>query len=234
MLRMRRILGSHCNELGLVSRDRDYRKQGRQPSFPLPVNGLKHWVNSIRPGFWFLLILAAKLCSAPAASAEFAGAGSTSLPPDEHASSTWPKDDAIGGWHFVRSAGTSSEQGASAILHTADFERSDPRFAGLMLRCGREGIEAVIVVIEPFPPAARPEITLHALGKETKFTGTVIPTGAGIRLPRDATGLITGAWHAARDLDVKVIDGDKEFHGTVTLLGLTGALESLNADCIQK
>lgn len=31
-----------------------------------------------------------------------------------------------------------------------DFERSDPRLAGLMLRCGREGVEAVLVVVELF------------------------------------------------------------------------------------
>ena len=50
---------------------------------------------------------------------------------------------AAGSWRLVRSATATAATGEAAILHTADIERSDPRLAGLMLRCGREGIEAV-------------------------------------------------------------------------------------------
>ncbi|MGH6794485.1 MAG: hypothetical protein ACREDD_11230 [Methylocella sp.] len=94
--------------------------------------------------------------------------------------------------------------GMAAILHTADFERSDPRLAGLMLRCGMQGIEAVVVMVEPFPPPARPQITLRVAGQESQFIGTIIPTGAGIRLPGDATSLLTGPWRTAREIEIKV------------------------------
>src|SRR5271155_4487089 len=47
---------------------------------------------------------------------------------------------------------------------------------GLMLRCGREGVEAVVVVVEPFPPHVRPQITLRTPGQESQFTGTIIPS----------------------------------------------------------
>jgi len=128
-----------------------------------------------------------------------------------------------------------AEPGSVAILHTVDFERSNPRLAGLMLRCGRQGIETVIVVVEPYPPHARPQITLRALGQEFRFIGTILPTGAGIRLPSDATGLVTGPWHKASELDIKVTEGDSAaIDGVVALSGLSEALESLNVECVQK
>jgi hypothetical protein len=89
---------------------------------------------------------------------------------------------AAGSWRLVQSATATAAKGEAAILHTADIERSDPHLAGLMLRCGREGVEAVVVVVEPFPPHARPQITLRTPGPESQFIGTIISTGAGIRL----------------------------------------------------
>ncbi|MCI0699262.1 hypothetical protein L0337_45580 [candidate division KSB1 bacterium] len=137
-------------------------------------------------------------------------------------------------WRIVRSAGANGGPSVSAILHTADFARSDPRLAGLMLRCGRQGIETIIVVVEPFPPHARPQITLLNANQKSRFIGTIIPTGAGIRLPSDATSLVTGPWHRASELEIKVADGDAAIDGVVALSGLPEALESLNAECVQK
>jgi len=59
----------------------------------------------------------------------------------------------------------------AAIPHTADIARSNPRLAALMLHCGREGVEAVVVVVEPFPPHARAQITLRTPGQECQFIG---------------------------------------------------------------
>lgn len=137
-------------------------------------------------------------------------------------------------WRLVRSAGTNGVPSGSAILHTADFDQSDPRLAGLMLRCGSQGIETVIVVVEPFPPRAQPQITLRTQGQESHFVGTIIPTGAGVRLPRDATDLIIGPWHKVRELEIKVVEGDAVINGVVALTGLSEALQSLNAECVQK
>ena len=131
----------------------------------------------------------------------------------------------IRSWHLVRSAAENTEPSTSAILHTADFERSDPRLAGLMLRCGRQGIETIIVVVDPFPPLARPQIALRTLGQESSFIGTIIPTGAGIRLPSDATSLMMGPWSTKRELEIKIIDGNTTINGVVTLSGLPEAIE---------
>jgi hypothetical protein len=191
---------------------------------------------------WIFLVLAAKFYGNPCAAAEFVAEGGAYWSKDAAPISGSPSQgepmDAAGNaraWHLVRSAGAAdAESGASAILHTADFERSDPRLAGLMLRCGRQGIETVIVVVEPFPPHARPQITLRTPGQESRFVGTIIPTGAGIRLPSDATGLVTGPWHTARELEIKVSEGDADIDGVVALSGLSEALETLNAECVQK
>jgi hypothetical protein len=190
---------------------------------------------------WIFLVLAAKFYGSPCTAAEFVAEGgaywSKDAPPISGNLSNGDPMEATGrthSWHLVRSAGENAESGASAILHTADFERSDPRLAGLMLRCGRQGIETVIVVVEPFPPHARPQITLRTPGQESRFVGTIIPTGAGIRLPSDATGLVTGPWHTARELEIKVAEGDADIDGVVALPGLSEALETLNAECVQK
>ncbi|MGC2223442.1 MAG: hypothetical protein WA624_14340 [Methylocella sp.] len=116
---------------------------------------------------------------------------------------------AAGSWRLARTATATAAKGEAAVLHTADFERSDPRLAGLMLRCGREGVQAVLVAVEPFPPHARPQITLRTPGQESQFIGTIISTGAGIRLPSAAKSLVTGPWRTPPDLEKKVAAGGR-------------------------
>jgi hypothetical protein len=196
---------------------------------------------SMRRGLWLFLTLAAGLSGTPGI------AGGSALADDANPGKAAP---AIGGspssaesidaggsagsWRLVRSPAATAETGEAAILHTADIERSDPRLAGLMLRCGTQGIEAVIVVVEPFPPQARPQIILRTPRQESQFIGTIIPTGAGIRLPGEAKSLVTGPWQTARELEIKVADGGAHVDGVVALTGLPKALQSLNAECIQK
>ena len=78
------------------------------------------------------------------------------------------------------------------------------------------------------------EITLRTPGQESQFIGTIIPTGAGIRLSDDATSLVTGPWQTARELEIKVAEGGAPIDGVVALSGLPKALQSLNAECAQK
>lgn len=191
-------------------------------------------------GFLFFLVLTAvQLGGIPSAAAEFVVADGANQGKDAApiSGSSSPPLEATGkdqSWRLVRSDGTNAAPSASAILHTADFDRSDPRLAGLMLRCGSQGIETVIVVVEPFPPRAQPQIILRTPDQESRFIGTIIPTGAGVRLPSDATGLIIGPWHKAREVEIKVADGDAVINGVVALTGLSEALQSLNAECVQK
>lgn len=192
----------------------------------------------MRCGFWLFSILAANLAGNPGTAAEFAVADPSNDPPFIRES---PRSgDPINAartplpWRLVRGAGTNGEPGASAILHTVEFGRSDPRIAGLMLRCGKQNLEIIVVVVEPFPPHAHPQVTLSTPEHESRFVGTIIPTGAGIRLPSDAAGLVTNQWVRARELDIKVTDGDTMIDGVIAMSGLSEALDSLNAECVQK
>ncbi|WOJ89225.1 hypothetical protein RZS28_15675 [Methylocapsa polymorpha] len=137
-------------------------------------------------------------------------------------------------WRRVHGPDSNGGTEAAAILHTAEFERSDPRLAGLMLRCGDHGVEVIIVVVEPFPPHARPKITLRVAGQESYFEGIVIPTGAGVRVPVDAWKLATGSQLGSKELGVKISDGESMIDGVVALAGLRPALESLSVDCARK
>jgi hypothetical protein len=137
-------------------------------------------------------------------------------------------------WRRVHGLGSNGGTEAAAILHTADFERSDPRLAGLMLRCSEYGVEVIIVVVEPFPPHMRPKITLRVAGQESYFEGVVIPTGAGVRVPVDAWKLAIGLQLGSKELGIKISDGESTIDGVVALSGLTPALESLSADCARK
>ena len=121
----------------------------------------------------------------------------------------------------------------AAILRVADVLKSDPRLAGLMLRCSKQGVEPVIVVVEPFSPQARPKITLRADDQELYFEGRPLPTGAGLRVPADGLTLINGPWKGARELKIRISDGDAEMSGVVDLAGLTQAIQSLG-DCLGK
>jgi hypothetical protein len=148
---------------------------------------------------------------------------------------TKPEDpESLGAWRLVRSSAPDGVESA-AILHTAEFERSNSRLAGLMFRCVGRDIESIIVVVEPFPPRAHPQIVLRTEGqKEANFVGTIIPTGAGIRLPDDATKLLAGRWHTESELEIRVNDGDATFDGAILLSGLPKALQTLSSECVQK
>jgi hypothetical protein len=186
------------------------------------------------------LAFQAWLGGAPAFSAEFAPPGEgqrfAAAPAAEGNTSSGKATNSAeqaGGWRLIRSAKPDAERGAAAILHTADFERSDPRIAGLMLQCGAHGVEAIIVVVEPFPAHAQLQVTLRTPDQESHFAGSAVPTGAGIRLPDDVTELAHG-WRKARELELKVTEGNAEVGGVVDLGGFPKALEWITAECMKK
>jgi hypothetical protein len=144
-----------------------------------------------------------------------------------------PSDHTTDSWRLIHTPGSHAGTDYAAIMHVADLDRSDPRLAGIMLRCSQQSLEIVIVVVEPFPPQARPRISLRVAGQESYFVGSVIPTGAGILLPVDGMRLATGPWRESTELGVKIIDGETAIEGIVTLSGLKTAIQSL-AGCAPK
>ena len=117
------------------------------------------------------------------------------------------------------------------MSRTADALRSDFDLAGLMLRCGDNGTEVLIVVVTLFPPRARPSVTIKADGKEWKFDARVMPPGAELLLPAEAEHLVAGAWQSAHELVIKVSSQDQSFGGVIPIDGLEPALGTLSTKC---
>jgi len=118
------------------------------------------------------------------------------------------------------------------MSHTADVIRSDLDLAGMMLRCAeKDGAEIIIVAVTPFPPAARPSVTIGAAGKEFRFDARVVPPGAQLLLPPEAMTLATGPWQLAHELTVKVVSQEQSFGGVIPIDGLADALATLTANC---
>ena len=101
-----------------------------------------------------------------------------------------------------------------------------------MLRCGEKSIEIAIVVVTPFSPRARPDVTIQTDGKEWKFSPVVVvPPGAELLLPAQATSLASGPWQFARELAVKVTSPEQSLGGVIPIDGIAQAFATLAANC---
>jgi hypothetical protein len=135
------------------------------------------------------------------------------------------------GWRLVRSADPSGGPDAISVDHTADVSRSDLDFAGLMLRCGAQAPEVAIIALTPFTPRAKPNVTISANGKDWRFVAQVVPPGAELLLPQEATTLAYGPWQHAHELSITVTSPEQSFAGLVPIDGLPEALTALTANC---
>src|SRR5262245_40626327 len=50
-----------------------------------------------------------------------------------------------GGWRLVKSRNPEGGADAISVMHVVDSAKSDARLAGLSLRCGRDGVEVVLI-----------------------------------------------------------------------------------------
>jgi hypothetical protein len=151
------------------------------------------------------------------------------LPCYEQTASAQPQDS--GAWRLVRSLDPRGGPDAVSIMHTTELSKSDPDIAGLMLRCAGVGVEALVIVIEPRPPRARPRISIGALGANSTFDATVVPPFSALLLPKDAAALLAGPWQSAPELSIR-IDGDQAtVRGIVLLAGLRPAMDRLMENC---
>ena len=140
-----------------------------------------------------------------------------------------PNPMAPTGWRPVHTP--SAKGDVLSMVRTADTHRSDPDFAGLTIHCGQNGPEFLVVVIQPFPPQARPQITLGGPINQVRLEAKVLPSGAALLLPDDAMTLAKGPWQSLIDLPVKIESGDTKIQGVVPLDGLAAALQTLTASC---
>jgi hypothetical protein len=141
--------------------------------------------------------------------------------------------ESLGTWRLVRTTNSGGGADAVSISQTADLLRSDLDLAGLMLRCADSQVEVLIVVLRPFPPRARPQVTVSAGEKDAQFAATVIPPGAALLLPPDAAALANGPWRSLAELAVTIDDEQMPVRGVISLAGLASAIKVLLANCSQ-
>jgi hypothetical protein len=121
-------------------------------------------------------------------------------------------------------------------MRTADIVKSDIDLAGLMLRCAQNNFEVIVVLVRPLPPRAHPKVTVGTGGSSVEFTATVVPPGAEVLLPADASALASGPWQAAPELSVQIaaVEGDEPsaaVQGIIPLAGLGNAIPLLLSNC---
>lgn len=135
------------------------------------------------------------------------------------------------GWRMVRTPGPKPGTDIVSMMRTADLVRSDPQFAGLSLHCGEAGPEILIITVEPFPPRTKPRVTIGVPPGESRFEATVLPSGAALMLPAEATRLAAGPWQSQSALAIKIEEGGSTIRGVVSISGMSAALSTLSASC---
>lgn len=136
-----------------------------------------------------------------------------------------------GGWRLSRTQDPRSGTTMVAVTRTAEIKASDAGFAGLMFRCGPARLEALLVMLDPIPPSARPRVTVSSPGSETPFAAQVMQLGTLLQLPDPAMSLATTNWSTATEVSVAVDNGTSIVRGVVSTSGLAGALQVLRSSC---
>jgi len=145
--------------------------------------------------------------------------------------------DSSARWRLVQSVDPQSDRKAVSIMRTADTIRSDPDLAGLMIRCrsrlgdGSPNLEVLVVLLNPLPLRAHPNVRLKSESGESRYTASIAVPGALVLLPAEAAALATGPWQSANELAIDVEDAGLAIHGVVALGGLRSGLSDLSASC---
>lgn len=136
------------------------------------------------------------------------------------------------GWRLTRSASPGGGTTAS-ILRTADPGSSDVEVAGLMFRCAENGTDALFIVLSPFGPAAKPTIAVDLGGVRVETEASVLPSGAGLLMPRDMLALFHAQEKTSADLSFLISEGGRRFSGRIAKLYAAPALARLQGECSQ-
>ena len=154
-------------------------------------------------------------------------------PQRPHDPTPFPQDPGAS-WRIVRTPRQDGGGDFISMMRTADTLRSDPDFAGLAIHCGQNGPELILVIIQPLPPRSHPQVTLGNPDSAIRVTASILPSGATLLLPEEATALAKGPWQSMADLPITVESGATKIHGVVRLDGLGAALQTLSVSCPTK
>jgi hypothetical protein len=137
-------------------------------------------------------------------------------------------------WTVARSRDPAGGPDAISIMRTAEMTRSDPDIAGLTLRCAENGVEVLVIVIEPQPPRSRPRVSLNAMRSSVTYEATVVPPFSALLLPREASALLIDQWKVAPELSIQVDSEGAVARGVVVMTGFQVALGRLTANCVTR
>jgi hypothetical protein len=135
-----------------------------------------------------------------------------------------------GGWRLVRTPDPGGGPEAVAVLHTASASGSDVRFAGVTFRCGRAGIETLLILLVPLVRGAQYDVLLKSSSTEAHFRAEAVQGGEALLLPQGEAALTGKAWQETSDLAVDIAI-PSPIHGVVPLAGLSGAMQTLTQNC---
>ena len=135
------------------------------------------------------------------------------------------------GWRLIRAVDPAGGE-AVAVARTAEMTKSDPDFAGMMLRCDKDGIGVLVILLRPLRVRATPRVRLTSTGGEARdFRATIAPPGTAVRLPSEVTSYASGPWQSATELSIAVDSENGTIAGVVSLAGLRSAWGALVANC---
>jgi hypothetical protein len=139
----------------------------------------------------------------------------------------------VGGWRLVHAENPQGGKASFAITRSADISKSDTDLAGLMIRCGSDRYEVLVVLLVSFSPRTRPLVNIAVGGKELSLEATVVTPFTALLLPHQARELIDEAALAQeRELSVDVGGAQNTVHGAIPLDRLSAGLDLLNASCL--
>ncbi|MGY4615527.1 hypothetical protein ACVWZ4_000754 [Bradyrhizobium sp. USDA 4472] len=138
------------------------------------------------------------------------------------------------GWRLAKTRDSSSSAEIVSVMHVADISKSDINLAGLSLRCGQDGLQAVLILLAPLPRSSRPSVVVKTSTKRSEFEAVVTQAGEALLLPGLASTLASGAWQTASELSIEIATGPNPIEGVVPIRGLVAALNSLPPNCLTK
>jgi hypothetical protein len=138
----------------------------------------------------------------------------------------------IGQWRLVRTPGPAHEPDIVSIMHTADALKSDPDFAGLMIRCREKTtLQIGLIVIRPFPPRAHPRVVITSGHTRAQTEAAVLPGGIMLSLPNESSVLAKGPWQSLDHVSFAIEGDGVMISGIVPLENLSAALAFLQSNC---
>lgn len=136
-----------------------------------------------------------------------------------------------GGWRLVKSRNPNGGGEIVSVMHAVDTTKSDLGLAGMSLRCGSIGPEAILILLDPVPSTNPPVVTLQAGPTKTRIDASVLQDGRALLLPLAAATVSNAAKKGVAEVSVTIDTQPQAIAGVVPITGLVSALNSLSIYC---